>query len=518
MSEPTTPAGPDLTAGVPVASLEESVPLVGHVDGEPVILVKRGASLFAIGATCPHYGGPLAEGLVVGDTIRCPWHHACFDLRTGEATGAPALSDVPCFEVIEHDGQARVGRKRPAPRRRLSGAGPASIVVVGAGAAGAAAVEMLRREGYEGPITLIGTEPPGPVDRPNLSKHYLSGAAGEADLPLRPPSFYDEQGVTLLVGPPVTALDTERRQVVFADGRTLDYGVLLLATGAEPVRLPVPGATLPHVHVLRSLADAKAIIARTLGAQRAAVLGASFIGLEAAAALRQRGLEVEVIAPEAVPLARILGEELGRFVKGVHEAHGVRFNLSARPRAIRPRAIELESGKIVAADLVVMGVGVRPRTGLAEAAGLTVQDGVVVNALLESSAPGVFAAGDIARYPEARLGRLVRIEHWVVAERQGQAAARAMLGRGQPFRDVPFFWSLHHDVNLGYIGHAPKWDTIEVRGDLAAHDALVIFRQAGRPLAVVTVDRDRANLEAEAALERDGYAGLEAFLSAGGSS
>jgi NADPH-dependent 2,4-dienoyl-CoA reductase/sulfur reductase-like enzyme len=202
------------------------------------------------------------------------------------------------------------------------------------------------------------------------------------------------------------------------------------------------------VHVLRSLADAKAIIARTLGAQRAAVIGASFIGLEAAAALRQRGLEVEVIAPEVVPLARILGEELGRFVKGVHEAHGVRFNLSARPRAIRPRAIELESGKIVAADLVIMGSACA-RARLAEAAGLAVHDGVVVNALLESSVPGVFAAGDIARYPEARLGQLVRIEHWVVAERQGQAAARAMLGRGQPFRDVPFFWSLHHDVNIG---------------------------------------------------------------------
>ena len=194
MSEPTTAPGPDLTAGVPIKSLEESVPLAGHVGGEPVILVKRGRSIFALGATCPHYGGPLAEGRVVGDTIRCPWHHACFDLRTGEATGAPALSDVPCFAVIERKGQARVGRKRAAPRRRLSGKGPASIAVVGAGAAGAAAVEMLRREGYDGPITMIGAEPPGPVDRPNLSKHYLSGAAPESDLPLRPPSFYDELG------------------------------------------------------------------------------------------------------------------------------------------------------------------------------------------------------------------------------------------------------------------------------------------------------------------------------------
>ena len=517
MSEPTTPSGPDLSAGVPVASLEEGVPFVGHVGGEPVILVKRGARIFAIGATCPHYGGPLAEGLVVDDTIRCPWHHACFDLRTGEATGAPALSDVPCFEVIERDAQARVRSKLRAPRRRLAGAGPSSVAVLGAGAAGAAAVEMLRREGYEGPITLIGAEPPGPVDRPNLSKHYLAGTAPEDQIPLRPASFYREIGVTLRVGPQAASLDVERRRIAFADGVTLEYGALLLATGAEPVRLSVPGATLPHVHALRSLADAQAIIARTLGARRAAVLGASFIGLEAAAALRQRGLEVDVIAPEALPLAHILGEELGRFVKSVHEAHGVRFHLSTRPRAIRPREVELESGKTVATDLVIMGVGVRPRTALAEAAGLAVQDGVVVNALLETSAPGVFAAGDIARYPEARLGQLVRIEHWVVAERQGQAAARAMVGRGQPFRDVPFFWSLHHDVNLGYVGHAPKWDAIEVRGDLAARDALVVFRQAGRPLAVVTIDRDHDNLEAEAALERDGYAGLEAFLGAGGS-
>ena len=309
----------------------------------------------------------------------------------------------------------------------------------------------------------------------------------------------------------MTALDTGRRQVTFEDGRTLDYGALLLATGAEPVRLSIPGASLPHVHVLRSLADAQAIIARTLGARRAAVIGASFIGLEAAAALRQRGLEVEVIAPEAVPLARILGEELGRFVKGVHEAHGVRFNLSARPRAIRPREIELESGKIIAADLVIMGVGVRPRTGLAEAAGLAVtgRRGGQRDAGVERRRR--VRRGRHRALSRGALGQLVRIEHWVVAERQGQAAARAMLGHGQPFRDVPFFWSLHHDVNLGYIGHAPTWDSIEVRGDLAARDALVIFRQAGRPLAVVTVDRDRANLEAEAALERDGYAGLEAL-------
>ena len=519
MSDASAVSGPDFTSGVPRSSLEPDIPLLGHVGEEPVILVKSSAGTFAIGATCTHYGGPLAEGLVVGDTVRCPWHHACFDLRTGEAVGAPALDDVPCFRVLESEGVVRVGDKQPVPRRRLATPGPSSVTVLGAGAAGAAAAEMLRREGYEGAVTLIGAEPPGPVDRPNLSKDYLAGTAPEDCVPLRPASFYRDIGVTLRVGPPATSLDVGRRRIALADGETIEYGALLLALGAEPVRLSIPGATLPHVHTLRSLSDARGIIARTLGARRAVVIGASFIGLEAAAALRRRGLEVDVIAPDTLPLARILGDEVGRFVKRVHEAHGVRFHLGTRPRAIRPHDVELESGETVPADLVVMGIGVRPRTELAQAAGLAVDQGVMVNDRLETSAPGVFAAGDIARYPEARLGQPVRIEHWVVAQRQGQAAARAIAGRGAPFRDVPFFWSLHHDVNLGYIGHAPKWDAVEVRGDLAGKNALVVYREAGRPLAVVTVDRDHDNLRAEAALERDGFAGLETFLrEAGGQS
>lgn len=514
MSE--TASKPDLTQGVAASSLADGVPFAGRVGEDDVILVKRGADVFAIGASCSHYGGPLAEGLVVDDTIRCPWHHACFDLRTGEATKAPALSDVPCYDVVQRDGRVSVGAKRaPMPRRTLPSKGPSSIVVLGAGAAGGAAVEAMRREGYDGPITLVGAEASGPIDRPNLSKDYLFGGVGDDALPLRPREFYDEIGVALELGTAAVSIDPAKKQVALADGRTLDYGALLLATGAEPVRLPIPGATLPHVHVLRSVSDARAIVGRTLGARHAAVIGASFIGLEAAAALRKRGLEVDVIAPESLPLARILGAELGLFVQRVHERHGVRFNLATKPRAIRPHEVELESGKVIPADLVVIGVGVRPRTQLAEAAGLKVDNGVVVDELLKTSAPDVFAAGDIARYPEPRLGQPVRVEHWVVAERQGQAAARAMVGRGEPYRDVPFFWSLHHDVNLGYIGHAPMWDRIEVRGSLEAHDALVVYWMKGEPHAVVTVDRDHANLEAEAALERGGFSALEALLKSG---
>jgi len=513
MSENGESNGPDLSAGVPVETLRDGEPLLGHVRGEPVVLVKRGGDLSAVGATCTHYGGPLAEGLVVENTIRCPWHHACFDLRTGEAIGAPALEDLPCYQVNTGDGRARVGDKRARSRRRLAGAPPASIVVLGAGGAGAAAVEMLRREGYEGPLTLVGAEPPGPVDRPTLSKEYLAGTASEDAVPLRPASFYPELGVTMMIGAPATALDTARRRVSFADGRTLDYGALLLATGAEPLRLQVPGADLPHVHVLRSLADARAIAGRTGGARRAAVIGSSFIGLEVAASLRQRGLEVDVISRDGLPLQRILGEALGRFVKRVHEEHGVRFHLPASPRAIRPDRVDLDNGEVVQADLVVTGVSVRPRTGLAEAAGLQMAEGgVVVDSLMQTSAPGVFAAGDIARYPEVRLGEPVRIEHWVVAERQGQAAARAMLGVGRPFRDVPFFWSAHYDVSLSYMGHAGRWDRIEVLGALEARDAAVAFRRGGVAIAVVTVGRDRLGLEIEAAMERDDRAAVDALL------
>ena len=278
------------------------------------------------------------------------------------------------------------------------------------------------------------------------------------------------------------------------------------------MRLPIDGAKQTHVFTLRTLADSRGIIAAASAARRAVIVGSSFIGLETAAALRMRGLEVDVVSRDRVPLERILGEDLGRFVQQLHEAHGVRFHLGTSPRAIRSEGVELEDGRTLAADLVVLGVGVRPRTALAEKAGLHVADGIVVDAFLRTSAPGIWAAGDCARYPEPRLGKPVRIEHWVVAERQGQAVARDMLGLGAPFRDVPFFWSQHYDVTLAYVGHAESWDAIELTGSLAERDAAVVYRHAGRALAVVTVGRDRQSLAIEAALERGDDAEVETLL------
>lgn len=512
MAETTMLTGPDLAVGIPIADLPQNVPVVGHAHGEAVVLVRTGAEVRAVGATCTHYGGPLGEGLVVGATLRCPWHHARFDLRTGEALGAPALNPIACFEVERRGDRVTVGPRRSPPTPDAPPSSPAAVVIVGAGAAGAAAAERLRRLGCQGSITLVGDEAPGPVDRPNLSKDYLAGTAPEEWLPLRPPEYYGKIGVELRIGDAVVGIDSVRNSIVLESGQTLPYDALLLATGAEPVRLALAGADQAHVFTLRSLADSRGIIAAARAGRHAVIVGSSFIGLETAAALRTRGLEVDVVSRDRVPLGRILGEDLGRFVQQLHEARGVRFHLATSPRAIRTDAVELEDGRTLAADLVVLGVGVRPRTGLAEKAGLRVADGIVVDAFLRTSAAGIWAAGDCARYPEPRLGKPVRIEHWVVAERQGQAVARDMLGLGTPFRDVPFFWSQHYDTTLAYVGHAESWDVIEVTGSLAERDATVVYRGAGRALAVVTVGRDRQSLAIEAALERDDDAEVETIL------
>jgi NADPH-dependent 2,4-dienoyl-CoA reductase/sulfur reductase-like enzyme/nitrite reductase/ring-hydroxylating ferredoxin subunit len=507
-------SGPDFAIGIALTDLSENVPLLGHAHGKPVVLIRQGAEVRALGATCSHYSGPLAEGLVVGQTLRCPWHHACFDLRTGVAVRAPALNAVACYEVQRRGDRVVVGGKKSLRDAGAPPKSPSSIVIVGAGAAGAAAAERLRHLGYRGPITLIGDEAPGPVDRPNLSKDYLAGTAPEEWVSLRAPEFYDEANVQLRIGDPVVALDVAHKALLLESGATLAYDALLLATGAEPVRLPLDGATQPHVFTLRTLADARAIIAAATTARRAVVIGSSFIGLEAAASLRARGLEVDVVSRDAVPLERALGGQLGQFVRQIHEDHGVRFHLSVTPRAIHPDAVALDDGRTLAADLVVVGVGVRPRVSLAEKAGLAVADGILVDAYLRTSAPGIWAAGDAARYPEPRLRTTVRIEHWVLAQRHGQAAARDMLGLGTPFRDVPFFWSQHYDVTLSYVGHASAEDLIEVSGDLAARDAIATYRKAERVTAVVTVGRDRQSLAIEAALEDEDPALVEKLLRA----
>jgi NADPH-dependent 2,4-dienoyl-CoA reductase/sulfur reductase-like enzyme/nitrite reductase/ring-hydroxylating ferredoxin subunit len=477
--------------------------VAGHVGEDEIVLVRQGDSVFAIGAHCTHYHGPLAKGVVDGETIRCPWHHACFNVRTGEPERAPALDPVDCWRVERIGGTVYVREQlgeAARPRRRPS-VEPTSVVIVGGGAAGLAAAEMLRREGYDGSITMISADDSPPCDRPNLSKDYLAGTAQEDWIPLRPEAFYTDNTIELRLRTRVSSIDTGGRQVVTEDGTRYPYGALLLATGAAPVRLNVPGADAASVKYLRTFADSQAIIAGLASARQAVVVGASFIGLEVAASLRARGVGVHLVAPDSQPLERTLGPEIGRFIRAVHERHGVVFHLGTTVGRIDGRTVTLTDGRTVDADLIVAGVGVQPSIGLAEHAGLAIDRGVSVNEYLETSVPGIFAAGDIARYPDPRSRQHIRIEHWVVAERQGQTAARNMLGLGQRFDSAPFFWSQHYDVVVNYVGHAERWDAHEIDGSIDAGDCRVTYRRGGRPLAVATIGRDRASLEAELQME-----------------
>jgi NADPH-dependent 2,4-dienoyl-CoA reductase/sulfur reductase-like enzyme/nitrite reductase/ring-hydroxylating ferredoxin subunit len=498
---------PDLTRGVAFDALHEGSSLAGRVGDDDVLLVKSGADIFAVGAHCTHYHGPLADGLVVGDTVRCPWHHACFSLRTGEAVRAPALDAIACWRVERAGGKVFVKERIASQDARAasptSGRGrPESVVIVGGGAAGLAAADMLRREGYDGAVTLVSADEAPPCDRPNLSKDYLAGTAQEDWIPLRSPDWYKERRINLLLDTSVSAIDVQARRAALSGGRHLEYGALLLATGAAPVKLDLPGADRARIHYLRTFADSRAIVASAASAKKAVVIGGSFIGLEVAASLATRGLGVCVVAPESVPLERVLGVEVGRFVRAVHEAHGVVFHLGRTVGRVDGRQVTLDDGTALEADFVVVGVGVRPAIGLAEGAGLALDRGIAVNEYLETSAKDVYAAGDIARWPDPHTGTRIRVEHWVVAQRQGQVAARNILGRRERFDAVPFFWSQHYDVAINYVGHAEQWDAIEIEGSIDERNCRISYRHGGRTLAVATVSRDLESLRAECSLEQ----------------
>jgi NADPH-dependent 2,4-dienoyl-CoA reductase/sulfur reductase-like enzyme/nitrite reductase/ring-hydroxylating ferredoxin subunit len=496
----------DFRQGVAVNDLANGAILRGVVGAEDAILIRRGDDFFAIGAQCSHYHGELADGLIVDDTIRCPLHHACFSLRTGTALRAPALDAVACWrtERVADRVFAREKLKQqiaPILAAVPSAAALASVVIVGGGAAALAAADMLRRENYAGPIIMFSADDSAPYDRPNLSKDFLTGNAPADWIPLRSPDWYQGQGIDLRLNSRVAQVDPHAKHVTLADGRQISFGALLLATGADPVQLDIPTTgDMPRLY-LRSFSDSRAIVAAAAAAKRALIVGSSFIGLEVAASLRQRGVEVHVVSPDSVPLQRVMGAEIGSFVQSLHEARGVKFHLGTSVARIEDRQVILQNGSVVSADLMVLGVGVRPNLQLAQQAGIALERGISVDAFLQTSLPGIYAAGDVARWPDPHSGERIRVEHWVVAQQQGQTAARNMLGARQPFDAVPFFWSQHFDVTINYSGHAENWTAIEVNGSLQARDCAVTVRRDDRTVAVATIGRDMENLKAERSLE-----------------
>jgi len=496
----------DFTGGIDIQELADGTIVRGHVGSEKVLLVRRGEDYFAIGAECTHYHAQLANGLIVDETIRCPMHHACFSLLTGDALCAPALDPISVWRIERVLDKIIVRERLSPPRPSIaspSTATPTSIVIVGGGAAGLAAADMLRREGYSGPLTMFSADDTSPYDRPNISKDFLMGTAPAEWMPLRDAQYYSDRQIELMLNERVAAIDPVRRAVCLANGRQIPYGTLLLATGADPVHLAIPATGDARIFYLRTMADCRAIIAVAESAKTAVVVGASFIGLEVAASLRARGIEVHVVGLERIPLERVVGPDVGAFVRDLHELHGVIFHLENSVARIDGKRVTLNDGTTLQSDFTVLGVGVKPAIALAEQAGLTLDRGITVDQYLETSAPGIFAAGDIVRWPDPHSGDRIRVEHWVVAQRQGQVAARNMLGSREPFAAVPFFWSQHYDVVINYVGHAENFDSTVIDGSLKSRDCTVSYRRGERILAVATISRDLRSLQAEHALETE---------------
>jgi apoptosis-inducing factor 3 len=502
MGETAAATGPDFSSGISLGGCPRQGTVAGRAGDTPVLLSRLDGEFFAISSTCTHYGGALAEGFIGERDVRCPLHHACFELKTGAVLRAPALDPLDRWRVEIEGDRLFVREKLPSSSTKAhSQSDVRRIVIVGGGAAGLACAIELRKLGYQGAVTMLSEDRDPPYDRPNLSKDYLAGNAQEEWMPLRSDDWYRDNEVELRLGTRVQALEIQKREVSLGPSERVAFDRLLLATGSEPRRLDREGFVGDNVFTLRSFEDARAIIDRAKPNSRAVILGSSFIGLEAAAALRKRNVEVAVVSPENAPFERVFGPELGRLLQGLHEEKGVQFHLGNVAARFEHGEVVLARGERLPADFVLVGVGVVPRTALAEAAGLTVDNGIWVDACLETSCPGIFAAGDIAAYPGPLNGERVRIEHWTVAERQGQVAAANMLGARQSFDSAPFFWTEQHGVTVRYVGHATGWDESRIDGDLGARDFALRYYREGKHLASATIGRDKANLDDELKLE-----------------
>jgi len=465
-----------------------------EVGGEQILLVRDGDAVRAYSAICPHAGGPLEEGAVCNGRIVCPWHKGAFRVSDGSLVEPPALDGLSRYPVRLDGGDIYVEPKaEPQPQAR-SHADSRTFVIAGAGAAGGTAAAALRGFGFGGRILLIGREPGLPFDRTSLSKFVVAGEMKPEETPLlRPDDYYTKHKIERIEAE-VARFDVTRRELTLADNRTIAFDCALIAPGGEAKTPEIPGVDKAGVHVLRSREDAAAILGDLRPGARAIILGSSFIGLEVASCLRAQKASVTVISPEEIPFARQFGEEIGRSIRSLHEANGVVFEAPAKAAKLEGEAriseLVLEDGRRLAADLVVVGVGVRPATRFVVGAELTKDKGLPVDATLRL-AEGIYVAGDAAAFPLGPEGKPIRIEHWRVAQQQARIAAANMMGGNRPYEDTPFFWTYHYGKNFEYLGHADTWDDEVVRGDIAKQQFVALFLQGERLAAVVACERQR---------------------------
>lgn len=471
---------------------------VGEIE---ILLAKIADKFYAVGAYCTHYKAPLAEGVVNGESVICPWHNSCFSLVTGDRQAPPGLDSLTRYDVRIDGDCIIVSIPASAPVQRIPAmvkynpdADSRTFVVLGAGAAGSAAVEKLRQVGFQGRIIMVTQEDKLPYDRTWLSKDYLTCKVSQEEMPLRTEEFYLGNGIEVLLNKQVVRVDVVNRAIAFADNSTLNYDSLLLATGGKPRNLDIEGANLANVFTLRSFQDIEQILAASKQASHVVVIGSSFIGMETAAGLTQKGLQVTVVSPSGLPFEKILGKEIGQLFQKIHEEQGVTFRLKTKVAKIEGKSkvesVILDNGDSLSTDLVVVGIGVQPVTDYLQGIELHEKDKSVVVDKYLCAAEGLYAAGDIARFPDWRTNQSIRVEHWRVAAQHGEIAAANMAGQKVEFAGVPVFWTAQYEFPLRYIGHAEEWDEIIFDGELEKREFIAFYLKGDRAIAVAASQRD----------------------------
>ena len=458
------------------------------VDGREILLARVEGKLHAMLASCSHVGAPLADGLLKGGRIRCPWHQACFDVFTGELEEPPAIDSLPALDVREEDGKVLVSIPEVLPDRiipEVTGYDPEAddrhFVILGGGAAGGMAAETVRQAGFRGQVTLVSKDNVPPYNRTSLSKSYIESNESEAPL-LRSRQFYEDYDVSLKLDSRVTELNPDKKSVMLADGTEINYDKILLATGSSPRALKVPGADLENILSLRSVADADKINRLAEKHDRVVVIGASFIGMETAASLTARDLDITVVAPEEYPYEKVFGTEIGKMYKNVHEEHGVNFELNRGVDSFvgqnEVKAVKLSDGRELPADFVLVGIGVQPSTDYLREDLKDEKGAVLVDENLKHR-DDIYAAGDIARFKDSVSGESVRIEHWRLALQHGRLAGYNMAGSEESFQSGLFFWTRQYGFSLHYVGHCEDPDEIITWGDVMDRDFISFYVKDG---------------------------------------
>jgi apoptosis-inducing factor 3 len=474
-----------------------------------LVLAKVDDRFYAVGGNCPHLKAPLAKGALCGTQLYCPWHHSAFDITTGELQEPPALDCLPTYEVKVQGNEVYVTTisKQKVPNTNITLFPDKTFVIVGGGAAGLMAAQTLRQEGFDGKLVMITKEALPPYDRTMLSKKFLSGKMEAEKLPLRQEEFFEQHRIDLWTGKEVKTVDATTKTILLEDGSQLNYDKLLVATGGEPNSLQLPGANLENVCLLRSEADAERILEKAKAAKRVCIIGSSFIGLETAASLKTLGLDVTVLVKDAVPFEKIFGREIGQWFLDLHTEKGVTMKTATEVESIAGNAkvehVVLKNGERIEADLVVVGIGVHPKTDFLQGVELDEKDGSVrVDEHLQAAAD-VYAAGDIARYPDGRRNEPIRVEHWRLAQQHGYITALNMLGKTCSVDDiVPFFWTNQYDQRLSYVGHAEDWDEVMMDGSVADKKFLAFYLKSGKVQALASMGRDVESNKIEDAMRR----------------